>query len=440
MIITTISAISNEIKEIDRGGGTQGKRKGNKDEVSFSNIVNYLKNSYINENPKISEGNVDVSGPSLDEETHKSNVECSDLTALGNAMNLFLNSTSIGTVYEEGKGALVEPIEQEDFILHSHLEGKKYEINEILMKLKETQVNSDVKDLLSQFSTADEADTFSTFIKEYILHNNVDSEKPILKESLEEKWITDKVLSSSEDPISLEYGLNKDILVNNQQSSSEEEAVLFGEKELNNNPKKDLNTSKDNAEENFSQEDVAFLKSLLEDKGISKGNYPVITTRAPIESNHTFTKEISLVNSKTLKEDLIKVINYAWKGNIQEIKVKINPEELGSMIVRLSLEENSIKAKVKVSSEETYKLLINNLGDLKNTLKSGEIKIQEVEVSLFKEDSFFYSEDNRNNSYGEKDRNNNQHYPSVMESISNKDKEGVNHSEILLEGSINSLV
>ena len=67
-----------------------------------------------------------------------------------------------------------------------------------------------------------------------------------------------------------------------------------------------------------------------------------------------------------------------------------------------------------------------------------ENKIQDIEISYFKEDSYYYSEGNSNNSFWDEDKN--KHYTSEEEAINNRNKEGLHHQEILIEGSINSLV
>ena len=74
------------------------------------------------------------------------------------------------------------------------------------------------------------------------------------------------------------------------------------------------------------------------------------------------------------------------------------------------------------------------------SLKAGEIKIQEVEISLFSEEGFYYSEESRSNDYGGNDRNTNKHSSFANDSLSKRDEEVINPSDILIEGTINSLV
>ena len=439
-IITVINSVSNDIKEVNLGNSRTKKREGSEAESSFGDMVNYLKNSSGEEYFKTLERKKDIpvelSGSSLagdlsEDESQDSNVDNSYIGDLVNALDYFLVRKIIGSEYENGKESIPETIFQEVSKLHSLMKNGDYEIEELLAQLEETSHNEGFMELIKKLTSSDEVETLSDYPTGDILSSYTEEKKNISINSSEISGILNKVLKSTDKQQGLEGQWNKETFMSNQKYSRDEE-LSFTTSEIK--------TLSDMGEEKSTSKDVTFLKSLLLEKDNAKGNYYGVIQRAPIESNYSSLIESPVINGKTLQEDLIKVINYASKGNIQEISVKINPEELGSIIVRLTLEDNSLKAKVRVSSEETYKLLINSIGELNNTLKAGEIKIQEVEISLFSEEGFYYSEESRSNDYGGNDRNTNKHSSFANDSLSKRDEEVINPSDILIEGTINSLV
>ena len=439
-IITAINSISNEIKEVNLGNSKIRKGEGKEAESSFADMVNYLKNSNGEECFKTLERkkdtSVELSGSSLagdlsEDESQDGNVDNSYMGDLANALNFFLVRNIFGSEFEKVKEIIPETIFQEVSKLDSLIKSGNYEIEELLAQLEETSHKEGFIELIKKLTSFDEVEALSGYPTGDILSSYTDEKRNISLNSSEISGILNKVLKNTNEQQGLESRLNKEKIMSNQKYSRDEE-LSFSTSEIKN--------LSDMGEENSTTKDVTFLKSLLLENDNAKGNYYGVIQRAPIESNYSSLIEVPVISGKTLQEDLIKVINYASKGNIQEISVKINPEELGSIIVRLTLEENSLKAKVRVSSEETYKLLINNIGELNNTLKAGEIKIQEVEISLFSEEGFYYSEENRSNDYGGNDRNTNKHSSFINESLSKRDEEVINPSDILIEGTINSLV
>jgi len=102
-------------------------------------------------------------------------------------------------------------------------------------------------------------------------------------------------------------------------------------------------------------------------------------------------KETVVINKDNINIDFIKNIKYMVKNSLEELNVKIYPKELGEMTIKLISQEGIMKAEIKATSKETYNLLNSNLNDIKKTLENQNIRIQEVNIGIYNEDTTFFS-------------------------------------------------
>lgn len=109
------------------------------------------------------------------------------------------------------------------------------------------------------------------------------------------------------------------------------------------------------------------------------------------KSNIETIKEPIAVNKQTLDLDIIKNVKFMMKNAMQELKVKVYPKELGEMTIKILSEEGIMRAEIKATSKETYNLLNSNLQDIKKSLSEQNIRIQEVNIGIYNEDTTFFS-------------------------------------------------
>lgn len=109
------------------------------------------------------------------------------------------------------------------------------------------------------------------------------------------------------------------------------------------------------------------------------------------KNNMEVIKEPVVVNKQTLDLDIIKNVKFMMKNAVQELKVKIYPKELGEMTIKILSEEGIMRAEIKATSKETYNLLNSNLHEIKKSLVDQNIKIQEVNIGIYNEDTTFFS-------------------------------------------------
>lgn len=125
-----------------------------------------------------------------------------------------------------------------------------------------------------------------------------------------------------------------------------------------------------------------------------------------LENRNVFTDKFEnepvTVTKETAPVDIVNNIKYMSRNLIQQLTVKVYPKELGEVTIKLLSEEGIMRADIKATSKETYNLLNSNLEEIKNYLNNENIEIKEVNISLYNEDTTYFSgqgfqEDNSEN-------------------------------------------
>jgi flagellar hook-length control protein FliK len=105
-----------------------------------------------------------------------------------------------------------------------------------------------------------------------------------------------------------------------------------------------------------------------------------------IKNDREFKAEINTASKTPFSDQLKEIINNS-RINVRndknaDITIKMNPENLGDMRVKMEMENGIIKANFTVATEEAKELLLLNIEELKNSLSSGGISIGEMKVSV----------------------------------------------------------
>lgn len=194
------------------------------------------------------------------------------------------------------------------------------------------------------------------------------------------------------------------------------------------------NANTTNKEDISKKEEEVLMKFLDDDSSITSTkniNYYNKLNGLPTSSDEV--KMPVTVNKETLGMDIIKNVKFMMKDAISELKVKVYPKELGEITIKILSEEGIMKAEIKATSKETYNLLNSNLNEIKKLLENQNIKIQEVNIGLYSEDTTFFS--------GE-DTNENQDFKSnktqKVSGITTGDEEEI-IEELILENNLNIL-
>lgn len=140
-----------------------------------------------------------------------------------------------------------------------------------------------------------------------------------------------------------------------------------------------------------------FLKNLLSDNSndkISKvTNFMSQFNNIRLDNNAISSIDNIVINKSNLSDDMIKAFRYMQSNNMKDLTVKINPKELGEVVINLTMEEDGVmKATVTASNKETYNLLNSNLTDITNKLQNSDIKIENLSLNIYNEDTTFFKD------------------------------------------------
>ena len=248
---------------------------------------------------------------------------------------------------------------------------------------------------------------FSNFIKEIKEFNEFESMDDNLSEKLAIKEVLSKLLNEDKDiSVDLEVLREKfNIIKENFTTESNKTNIVQAESMVNSDEMNietnfnldSKNLSQENNKEELSKEDK-FLSKLISSE--NQNRFDLNLQRIQNFSKLSETNNEISVNKFTINSDIKNMINHMSLNNIKELIVKVNPGNLGEIAVKLITEGEKMKAVINISEKETYALI--NSSDIKQHLSNENIKISEVEISLYKDDTSFFNEkekftDERNN-------------------------------------------
>lgn len=270
-------------------------------------------------------------------------------------------------------------------------------LNGIMENIMELLKNDSVKDKLDTDSLKSIEKVLSN-LSNNLVDDNTESTKGIknnIKNLMSE--ISDMLNNKQNQTnkvLTLEDVLSKKYSQDNSESSTGNE---------NNN----TSTSKDNKE--ISKENK-FLNSLVDDnKDSSLNKINLFASRTAVIQNqgvNAVSRGLT-VNQATFVNDLITDVKFMNNNALKELTVKVNPGNLGEITIKLVQEDGVMKADLKANSKETTALLSQNLADIKKQLSEQNIKVSDVNIELYQDDTTFFREQGfKGQLAGEQQRNN----------------------------------
>lgn len=161
-----------------------------------------------------------------------------------------------------------------------------------------------------------------------------------------------------------------------------------------------------------------------------------------IINNKTFTQETSInknlpavtIRASNIGDDFIKMVKYLKNNNIEEIKVNINPKELGDMTIKLLKDSEATKVFIHVGKEETFNMLNKNLHDINKHLTDLGIKAKDIVVEMKSNDQNFFS-DNLSQEFSKKEdqkkqKRNNRSNGTNLNSVEDLDENKIDESNL----------
>lgn len=201
--------------------------------------------------------------------------------------------------------------------------------------------------------------------------------------------------------------IDKNSLLIKDNSNTEIRLIEAIKKGLENNLSKESNDSavENLINNNFKQIQYVEGNYLDKDKNIllkiSKGHSDTILPNKEIDSsdndlnilNNISNLEKSLmeniddikpveVRSGYIADDIGHAIRYLKNNGIEDLTLKINPKELGELTIKLIKSKGENKVIITSVSNETFKLINENIKDIENHLINLDIKLNQVSVEV----------------------------------------------------------
>ena len=298
----------------------------------------------------------------------------------------------------------------------------KDEINEIiesllnslnnLLGLKDNsnvnqQLNLEIKDMSLETSGSDSLKVLNQLLELLSSENaksSFDSEsltsmKDLLSHihgqlSSDESKVSDKMKDGLSDIIS-----KLTDMIDDANNNSNVKKVLTLEEMLNKGYSQDQSSNENETNEMFSgkketSKEDKFLNSLLDDNKDNSVDNKInlfASRTQTVQGQNTVVRGLT-VNKATFTQDLIQDVKYMSTNNLKELTVKVNPGNLGEITIKLIQEDGLMKANLKANSKETTALLSQNLAEIKKELGDQSIKISEVNIDLYNEDTTFFKD------------------------------------------------
>ena len=207
---------------------------------------------------------------------------------------------------------------------------------------------------------------------------------------------------------------------------------------VNNNPIVDVNSlvkeeaNSSNSESNNSNSDETHTNTSKDEKVLNSTFSSFTNSLNRLNNTNIITvNNVQAVDAENMVQDIVKDVKYMSTVNMKEMVVKVNPANLGEITIKLVEENGEMKLNIKASSKETYSLLSQQLGDLHDQLKDQSIKIQDVKLSLYEEDTTFFKDGEFNNESFNNENSRQQSSTKVQDNMVNEEEEDSLESESL---------
>ncbi len=109
------------------------------------------------------------------------------------------------------------------------------------------------------------------------------------------------------------------------------------------------------------------------------------------------------IRQEFIEEDTIKAVKFMSSNGIYELKVKLNPQELGEMSIKLVKEGDLSTVFIELTNEEAYDIVNKNLAELIKQLDDSKFNIKDVVVTINHDDKNL-NEDSFNNEFNKRNQ------------------------------------
>ncbi len=116
--------------------------------------------------------------------------------------------------------------------------------------------------------------------------------------------------------------------------------------------------------------------------------YLIMDKSKVVENKELTNKNLPEVDKKELIDQIVNKAKFILDDNKQEIKIKLKPEILGELMLKMEVEKGSVLAKIMVDNYRTKELIEANLYQLKQDMKENGLDIKTFEVFVGSNNDF----------------------------------------------------
>ena len=258
-------------------------------------------------------------------------------------------------------------------------------------------------------------DNLIAFVESSSNKDNIQNKIDFVKKTFDFNEVKSKLTDLVESNFNLQN--SKDEFTNNVEKSLD----FASELEAISNFK--VLSMKDNIKVNDSKNEINFLN-----------NIAMTNNNANLEVK-TENLEPYVVRSEYIANDIVESINYLKVNNLEEIKVKMNPKDLGELHIKIIKENNVEKVFITLHNSESFKLVKDNVAEIKNHLNNLDINVNEVNVEMKSENRDDFSQ-NLNQQFNK--GNNKQQRRAVKFEIENESS--IENDLLKTDSNINRLI
>lgn len=386
---------------------------GNCNKNEFSGLFEMMEESFEDINGEL-EINIKDSEGDTDDELLQSILSSLNISNLNNELD---NINSMSNKSTQDINNLIDDLNQ--------LDNKNLIGNLLLNNSQdESQVSEDIfNNLMQDIVVVDEL----LNLRQQLESKNINSEENILSNSIEE---LDNIQSDESDK-SIDNQTNSITnAVNIEESYNQLEiSTLSNKSNLFNNTKSDLEN-----------DDLDTLEGILdEDSNNLIGFNNVITetenTSGKVDIDSAPIRE---VRQEAIGDDIVQTVRYLNENGLEEIKVKINPRELGEMTIKIMKSLEETKLSITITNEDIYDLVNKNVSEITKHLKSLDINVKEVFVDVKSNNEHFFS-DNLNQEFDRNNKNNGKQKKNKLQKFESENLDSIDEIEIK-EDNLNILI
>ena len=260
-------------------------------------------------------------------------------------------------------------------------------------------------------------DNLIAFVESSSNKDNIQNKIDFIKKAFDFNEVKSKLTDLVESNFNLQN--SKDEFTNNVEKSLD----FASELEAISNFK--VLSMKDNIKVNDSKNEINFLN-----------NIAMTNNNANLEVK-TENLEPHVVRSEYIANDIVESINYLKVNNLEEIKVKMNPKDLGELHIKIIKENNVEKVFITLHNSESFKLVKDNVAEIKNHLNNLDINVNEVNVEMKSENRDDFSQ-NLNQQFNK--GNNKQQRRAVKFEIENENESSIENDLLKTDSNINRLI